>query len=188
MSLLSRYIGKKVHNASLIVNAAMKMPNNLQVLLFDHIDFTDLELMIALRAFDRSLSSALCKHDETNNQGNGQVYLLGWQDHVIRLVRYYKSMPGEVVEPCILVSDYSHEMKEKARNHKGYINLDYVGYDSDPLQQYAALAAVAGTLVNFGALVVLNQSARTSLPVATLAKEDRDKMRVLRGIAESWGR
>jgi hypothetical protein len=61
--------------------------------------------------------------------------------------------------------------------------LFYEGYDDSPIAQYVALAALAGVLGRFRALVVLNECGHTSLPVALLADDhEQDKMEFLQSL------
>lgn len=66
-------------------------------------------------------------------------------------------------------SSLSPEVKEQVRATSANIILYYKGYDTSPLEQYVALAVVAGALSSMGAVAVLNESAHTSLPAGYLS-------------------
>jgi Domain of unknown function (DUF4261) len=78
-------------------------------------------------------------------------------------------MPSEAVEACVAPSHYPEELKQRARAHKAHIILYYAGYESSPVEQYVALAATAGVLARFGAIVVLNESGYTSFRAFALS-------------------
>jgi hypothetical protein len=83
-------------------------------------------------------------------------------------------MPEEPLESCIGPSPHPQEFKQKARAHQSHVLLYYAGYDSDPLEQYVALAAVAGAMANLGAIAVLNEGAHSAFPAAALSGNDAD--------------
>ena len=57
----------------------------------------------------------------------------------------------------------AEEEKDRQRaGNRGHVLLYYKGYETAPLEQYVALAAIAGTLIDQGATAVLNESARTA--------------------------
>jgi uncharacterized protein DUF4261 len=87
-----------------------------------------------------------------------------------------------VVAKCIQPAHYPQEVKARALAHQAHSLLYYAGYEDDPREQYLALAVVAGVLGEAGALVVLNESARTSLPTSVLFDKDvaTDRLAVLR--------
>jgi hypothetical protein len=54
-------------------------------------------------------------------------------------------------------------------NTKWHLLLWYAGEEQAVVEQFVALAAFAGVLERFGAIAVLNESARTSFPAAALS-------------------
>jgi hypothetical protein len=183
MSLISRFFGRDENQdqqKSLIANPDIEEPLSLQVLFSDKLKFSDTDLTRELRAFDRVTASAACERDETINKEGYLIALVGWDKHVIRMVGFNLPMPKESFEPCIVVSPYPQELKEKARNHKSHVILYYAGYEPAPLDQYVALATVAGVLYKFGAIVVMNETAYASFPAGALAAVTGDKMSLLR--------
>ena len=96
------------------------------------------------------------------------IALIGWGQHAIRMVGFNAPMPPKISELCIQGAHYSQAIKAQARACHAHALLYYGGQDQSPLEQYAALAAVAGVLSEHGALLVCNESARTSLPANVL--------------------
>lgn len=183
MNLLSRFFGRKdeqQHQPNpLIANPQIDKPPGMTVLFSGPLAFTNDALEKALRSFDRSMSSAICERDE-QIQKEGYVFsLAGWGKHVIRLVGFNLPMPAEALEPCVAGAHYPAELKEQARNHQSHLILSYAGYEMDPMEQYVALACLAGTLSKFGGIVVVNEAARTSFPTAALAEGGNHKMELL---------
>src|SRR5262249_41118036 len=93
----------------------------------------------------------------------------GWGEHVIKVVGFDLPMPKEVVELCVAPSHYAQPLKDRARGHKSHALLWYAGRQGSVIEQFVALAAFAGALEGFGAVAVLNESARTSFPAAALS-------------------
>jgi hypothetical protein len=58
--------------------------------------------------------------------------------------------------------------------------LFYTGYEEDPHEQHAMLAAAAAAVSHNGALVVVNEAARTSIPAVTLLPHEEDNGDTLR--------
>src|SRR5262249_12079766 len=128
----------------------------------------------ALRSYHAGLAHAIFELDPGMKERGTLFGLAGWADHVVRVVGFDAPMPPETVERCVGPSHYEAELKDQARAHQGHALLYYVGYESDPLEQYIALAAVAGVLAAHGAIVVMNESGHTSFPAAALAGGDPD--------------
>ncbi len=101
--------------------------------------------------------------------------LVGWGDHVIRVVSLNCAVPAETIEWCISAANYPEALKACARSHKFHVLLYYAGCETNPLEQYVALSCLAGVLSRFGAIVVLNEIAHTSFPAEALSKTDRDE-------------
>jgi hypothetical protein len=136
----------------------------------------------AMRAYHPSMANARCEVvDELNREG--KIFgLASWGEHVIQLVGFDVPMPKETIELCVAPSHYAQPLKERARGHQGHMLLWYAGAEEAVVEKFVALAAFAGVLDRCGAIVVLNESARTSLPTVVLAgKEDTtDTMERLR--------
>jgi hypothetical protein len=123
----------------------------------------------ALRKFDRCMDGARCEIDDELSTGGALVGLAGWGRHVIRFLGFSAPMPSDAVEACVAPAHYPQELKTRARAHRAHVLLNYAGYDPAPLEQCVALAATAAVMGQPGALVVLNESGRTSLPTQVLS-------------------
>ncbi len=175
MSIFSRFFGKKDEDegagAPLVANPAVENPLSLQVLFPDGLKLSSDAITKALRAYHPSMAKARCEIEPGMNQEGNVFGLAGWGKHVVKIVGFDLPMPAEAVEACVAPSHYPQELKQRARDHRGHLILFYAGHEDDALEQYVALAAVAGALARLGALVVLNESARTSLPAKVLSGE-----------------
>lgn len=184
MGLFGRFFGKKENDTPsgpLVANAAIQDPLSLQVLFPQPFTLDADQLAATLRGYHRELAAAQSEVDPQTAAQGTPLGLVGWKKHVIRLVGFNVPMPPQVVEMCVAPSHYGPELKQQARQAQAHLLLYYAGYENDPLEQYVALAAVAGCLVSQGALVVLNESARTSLPAAVFAPgQSKDMPGVLR--------
>jgi hypothetical protein len=91
-------------------------------------------------------------------------------------------MPSQVVESCVAPAHYGAELKARARSHRAHALLWYGGTHDSAVEQYVALATVAGALVEIGAEVVANENALTSFPAKGLAPtpEVSDMLELLR--------
>ena len=167
MGLFDRFFGKKESGAPggpLVANPELQNPLSLQILFPTPFSLDPNALAATLRGYHRELSGAQCEVEPQTAAQGTPLGLVGWKKHVIRLVGFNVPMPPQVVETCIGPSHYGPELKQQARQAQAHMLLYYAGYETDPLEQYVAMAIVAGCLANQGALVVLNESARTSLP------------------------
>jgi hypothetical protein len=186
MSIVSRFFGNKddedIASGELIANPDIEHPISLQVLFRDKYRLDAGQLAREFRSYHHSTRAALCEIDAKLSDEGKTFGMVGWEEHVIRLVGFNQPMPSEAVKPCITASHYGEELKEDARAHKGHLLLYYAGYEDSPLEQYVALAATAGVLARIGAIVVLNESGHTSFPAAPLSGSDceGDIMELLR--------
>jgi hypothetical protein len=187
MSVYNRFFGKRESDDrpdDLVAGPKKEDSPALQVLFDEAFTLDPAAVTRALRAYHPSMADARCEAAGELN-GEGKVFgLAGWGQHVIQLVGFDLPMPKEAVELCVAPSHYAQALKERARAHKGHLLLWYAGAEGSVVEQFVALAAFAGVLERCGAIVVLNESARTSLPVAVLAgKDDKgDRMELLRGM------
>jgi hypothetical protein len=172
MSLFDRFFGKRADaDASrepLVANPAIEETLGLQVLLPEARPLDATQLTRTLRALDGSLADARCEIDDELSREGKLFGLLGWGKHVIRLVGFDAAMPATAVETCVAPAHYAADLKERARAHRAHIILYYGGYETSPLERYVALAAAAAVCGQQGGLVVVNESARTSLPMTLL--------------------
>jgi len=178
MSLFSRFLGRRkiggVAGRMLVANPDLTSPLSLQVLFAEPYRLDADRLVRALKSYHASMSEARCEIDAELGQEGTLLGMIGWGQHVVRLVGFNAPMPVAAVETCVAPSHYPKELKDRARAHRAHVILYYAGYEASPFDRYVALAAAAGVLGRLGALVVLNESARTSCPVAVLAGADAE--------------
>lgn len=123
-----------------------------------------------LRAFSAETRKGSCKLLEGSSEQGTPLGLIGWGQHVVRMVGFSIPMPSPVVEACVAPSHYGPEVKAQVRAHGAHVLLYYAGREESRLEQYVVLAAVAGVLAAHGAIAVLNECAHTSLPAAVFTK------------------
>lgn len=176
MSILERFFGRKEKNSSniqgvLVANAEIDNPLSL-VVVFDTLpENNSKELTRLLRNYHSSMKQAMCELvPELDFFG-----LAGWGKHVISMVGFKTPYPQESIEQCVAPAHYPQEVKEQVQATSANIILYYKGYDTSPLEQYVALAVVAGALSNMGAVAVLNESAHTSLPAGVFKSQELGK-------------
>jgi hypothetical protein len=178
MSILSRFFGKKEADDSksglLVANSEIKNPLSLQLLFADRYRLEPDLVTAALESYHRSMSGARFELEPALAAAGKTVGMLGWGKHVIRFLGFDLPMPSAAIETCLAPSHYGQDLKERARAHKSHLLLFYVGYEPSLHEQFVALAATAGVLANFGALVVLNEAGHTSFPAVALSKPDAD--------------
>jgi hypothetical protein len=187
MGIIERFFGKREPEASttpgsptLVANTSLKNFVSLQLLFPDRLSLEAAALTRSLRKYHPSMANALCEIAATVD--GGRLGLAGWGDHVVRIVVSSAPMPEDVVEKCVQGAHYGPELKAKARAHKSHVILYYAGHESAALEQYVALAAIAGVLSRHGAIVVLNEIAHTSFPAEPLAGGRDDMMEFLRSL------
>jgi hypothetical protein len=175
MSIYNRFFGKRESDDGvddLVAESNIDGLPSLQILLANHSKLDPKAITKAMRKYHPSMAKACCEVVEELNQ-EGKVFgLAGWGDHVIKLVGFDLPMPKEVVELCVAPSHYAQPLKDRAQAHKAHLLLWYAGREESVVEQFVTLAAFAGVLEPFGAIVVLNESARTSFPVAALSGKD----------------
>ena len=179
MSLLSNLFGKKEEQQTLTANAQIEKPLAMSVLFSKTLDINQKALEKELRAFDAGMSAAVCHLDDKKRAEGFTISLCGWKNHVVRIMGTKSPMPAEALEPCVSGAHYPLALKEQARKHQSHVLLYYVGYETDPLEQYVALAAVAGALSKFGGFMAVNESAHTSFPAEALAESINNRMELL---------
>jgi len=141
---------------------------SLQVLFAAPLAISEAALTDALRAYHPTMQQARAEIAPDMPEFLGMV---GWDKHVVRLVGFNAPYPKDALETCVAPSHYPATVKDEVRAHVSHIILYYAGFETDPLEQYVAMAAVAGALANFKALAVLNEHAHTSLPAGVFADE-----------------
>ncbi|WMD18954.1 DUF4261 domain-containing protein [Achromobacter seleniivolatilans] len=184
MSIFSRFFGRKeepTDAAALSANPAIENPLSLQVLFAAPLSIAEDTLAAALRAYHPSMDRARVEIAPDMPEILG---LAGWDKHVVRLVGFNAPYPKDALEACVAPAHYAQAVKDEVRGHASHIILYYAGFEEDPLEQYVAMAAVAGALTGFQAMAVLNEHAHTSLPAGvfdaeSLGEESLDLLRTL---------
>jgi hypothetical protein len=118
------------------------------------------------------------------------IGLVRWGEHQLKFVSFDAPMPYGPVETCVGPGMLPPELKADARRHGAHLLLFHGGPHPDPLEQFVALAAVAGALSRFGGIVVLNEESRAAVPwYDLLPGDEEDGLATLRGlpIPYLWG-
>jgi hypothetical protein len=180
MDLKDRFFGRGVPQPGgpPVANTRITDPPGF-ALLFPEVPRIDADaLALALRGFHPELAAATAellelpaKPEVLPGAAAAVLGLVGWGRHVVKFVAFDAPMPAAVVEDCVDMSLDDPAVVAEAHRHKGYVLLFYAGYEADPLEQHVALTAVAAVLARFGAIVVINETARTSVPAAGLTGE-----------------
>lgn len=152
---------------------------SLQVLFAREFQFDAAALERTLRAYSKETRGGSCQLLSGTLEQGTPLGLIGWGPHVIRVVGFNAPMPANAVELCVAPAHYDQERKAKVRAHAAHVVLFYAGREESRLEQYVALAVVAGVLEKHGAIAVLNEAAHTSLPAGVLAALDIDSLRTM---------
>lgn len=131
----------------------------------------------ALRDYHPDLAGATA---ELFQEGATTLGLIGWGRHVVKFAIFDRPMPPEAVEKCVVPAHYDPALKEAAARHVAHVMLFYTGYEEDPHEQHVALAAAAAAVAHNGALVVVNEAGRTSIPAVALLPHEEDNGDTLR--------
>ncbi len=191
--LLDRFFGKGVPRIGgpPVANPRLADPVGLQCLFDIPLDLPADGLQVAIRDYHPDLAQAtveLYQVPPPAKPGDLEPAIMGlvaWGAHVVKLVAFPTPMPADAVKSCVQPAHFDPEYKAIAYRHQTHVMLYYNGYDHDPLEQYVALAAVAGVLVMFGAVFTLNETARTAIPAPVLMpheEDDGNMLAALRGL------
>ena len=161
------------NNRALNVNPYIKCPLSLQILFDEALEIDTNALCAALRSFHADMKLTRVDQQLCDHHSAAFSNLVGWGKHVIRMVGYNRPLPLKRVQGCSIPDIYQHTLKGKAADHVSHVRISYLGYETSPLEQYVCLAALAGVLHRFGALVVLNVNGATCFPVQLLAAESQ---------------
>lgn len=170
MSIISRFFGKRASAADsgLLANKYIESPLSLQVLFSDTFNLDAVALAKRLRTYHPQLALANVELDEESCRQGTPMGMIGWGEHVVQLIGFSQPMPKETVDSCVTSAHYEEALKASAKAHQSHIILYYKGYENNPINQYAAMALVGGLLAEFGAIVVTNETACTSVPATAL--------------------
>lgn len=181
MSIFSRFFGKKEVDSEIKpvedVVELMANPNITDALAFvvlfpEQLNIDPVLLKTKLREYDPSMQSAMVDIEPELNASGTTFGLVGWGKHVVRLVGFDAPIPHDTLDVCVGPAHYSDEYKDQAYQHQSNLILYYAGYETDPIQQYVALSAVVGALADMGAIIVINESAHSSLPTVVFSHKD----------------
>ncbi len=152
-------------------------PQSLQLLFFDPPEPDAEFLANALRAIP-GLESVRCEiSTETSIIGGSgpklsHFGLVEWDRHSIKFLLSPEPMPYGPVESCVGPALIPPPMKVDAKQHQGHALLYYAGGETDPMERFAALCAVAGALARLDGIAVLNEEARSAVPAFDLIPDD----------------
>ncbi len=181
---------------TLAANAGIADPPSLQLLFAEPFSAAAEHLAAVLRAYHIDLAAATVelmpvsdvpRHEELLSSSGppaSRLGLIGWGQHVVRVASFDAPMPANAIEGCLQAALLPPEVKTDAKAHAGHVLLYYAGFVDDPLEQLVALAAVAGGLAEFGAMVTLNEEARTAILSTDLLPDadGEDMLTVLRAL------
>ena len=185
--MLDRFFGKGTPRPGgpPVANPRLTDPVGLQCLFDIPLDLPADGLQVAVRDYHPELAQAtveLYSVPPCGKHGDLEPSIMGlvaWERHVIKLVAFPTPMPADAVRACVQPAHFDPQFKEIAYRHQTHVMLYYAGYETDPLEQYVALAAVAGVLVMFGAVFTLNENARTAVPAPVLMPHEEDEGNML---------
>lgn len=140
----------------------------LQLLFPGPMNLSSASLQSVLHGYGGAASTATFALDAAGIKKGTPFGRAQWGRHVVDIVGFDVPMSADVVEKVVAPAHYPQPLKAQARAHKGHLLLTYAGADKSPLEQYVAVAAVAGTLATAGAIVVANEAAMTSFPAQAL--------------------
>jgi len=131
-------------------------------------------LTLALRDYHADLAAATAELLPASAESPAVLGLVGWGRHVVKLVGHASPADESLLERCVRPARYDRVLKEDAYRHAAHVRLYYAGYETDPHERFVALAAAAGAVARFGAVVVLNEAAHTSAPAMILLPHVED--------------
>lgn len=191
MDLEDRFFGKGVPKLGgpVVANPRLNEPPSFQLLFPASLDLDTDALTLALRDYHPELANATAELLKLSPQpipgspGTPAVMgLVGWGRHAIKLVGFNSPLAAKAVQECVQPAHYQPELKAEANRHVAHVTLHYAGYEQDPLEQHVALAATAAALTRFGAIIIVNETARTSVPAVALLPHEEDEGDTLRAM------
>lgn len=192
MELKDRFFGRgyPVPGGPSVANARMKDPPGFAALFAAPPELDPVAITEFLRGYHPELAGATAEFLRIPPQPGADpaappttIGLIGWGRHVVKVVAFDSPMPPGAVDRAVRPAHYDPALKDEATAHAAHALLFYAGYELDVFEQHVALAAAAAGLAAAGALVVLNETARTSVPAVVLlphAEDDGDTLATLR--------
>lgn len=189
MDLRDRFFGKGSPGGLPVANLAWPDPPSFQLLFSDPLEIDAGVLADGLREYHPDLAQASAELirvptpvglPESTVGSPALMGLVAWGRHVVKVIGFDSPLPASVLDRTVGPSHYDPALKEAAYTHASHVRLFYAGYDPDVLEQHVALAATAAALVQFGAIVTANETARTSVPAPALLPHEEDRGDMLR--------
>lgn len=160
-------------------------PLSLQLLFAERVPTDADALTLALRSYHPEMAGGRAEFLDTSADTSeevrdliagspvppGSLGLVEWGPHAVQVVGINAPIPESVLQAAVDPAHYPPELKDLARANRAHALLFYAGEHEDRLEQYVALAAVAAGFARLGAYLVLNESARASIPAPVLARE-----------------
>ncbi len=148
-------------------------------LLFESCPALDGERLRALlAAYDAELRDSEVTDVSEPDSDDGAL-LLRVSGHTVLVCVVDEPLLEAVVEPCIQLAHYDDDDKDRARAHRAVVSIHYVGTCDPPFVAQVVLAAIGGAIAVSGAIAVVNQRARTSVPVGLIAKSQERMIEAL---------
>ena len=193
MGLLERFMGQPDPEepfTQLVANPLIKRPLSFQLLFMGPLDLDGDAIALALQSYHPDLSRAqaelteLPPEEDARENAQSLLGLAGWKNHVVKIIGFDTPLPEPIFEACVRPAHFHEQLKADAREHRSHALLFYAGHETDPLEQYVALTAVAAALARFDAILVLNEAARSAFPAEALLADDpdQDRLEQLRGL------
>ncbi len=188
--IMDRFFGKGVPQLGgpVVANPHLTDPPSFQLLFSGSLELDPDALTLALREYHPELAGGTAElltmpgSLTASSNSPALIGLIGWGRHAVKLVGYNSPLDSAKVKTCVLSSHYHPELKEEAYRHTSHVILHYAGYEQDPLEQHVALAATAAALARFGAFIVMNEAARSSIPAMVLEPHEEDEGDTLRAV------
>ncbi|VTS02686.1 DUF4261 domain-containing protein [Tuwongella immobilis] len=192
MDLIARYFGDRTQAepGQLVANPDVENPLSFQLLFPESLDLDADGLTLAMRTYHPDLARAQVEIDTLQDPqaaesvaeiipnspvSPGLIGLAGWDQHVVQIIGINAPIPEAVLEATVAPGHYPQELKALAAEHQSHVLLFYAGYDPDPVEQYVALGVVSAALARFGAILILNEAARASIPAGMIAPDEGDE-------------
>ena len=172
MGLFSKLFSKTSASEPLIDHEIEGDVLSLQIVFAREFQFDATALERTLRGYSSETKKGSCQLLSGTLEQGTPLGLIGWGPHVVRVIGFNQPMPSATVETCVGPAHYDQQRKAQVRAHAAHVVLFYAGREESRLEQYVALAVIAGVLAEHGAIAVLNEAAHTSLPAAVFAKSD----------------
>ncbi len=190
MDLRDRFFGKGTPKLGdpPVANPRLTDPPSFQLLFAGPLELNADEMTGALRDYHQDLAQATAellpmqRSESASSTGPSVIGLVGWERHVVKLIGYDSPLDAERVKACVQSAHYPVQLKEEAYRHPAHVILHYAGYEPDPLEQHVALAVVSAALARFGAMVVMNETALTSIPAMVFEPHEEDGGDTLRAM------